>query len=522
MSLDNVEPRVQKAVLADSFEYGGLIGWRPEGNKHARGINIYNLSELQGVSGRSESGRIIPGTIQRPLFLLSVNDRIEIFKRSSMLQGVVTSRAKRVSALNWKITRKDREYDNLIHEVKEAKEIFDEFTDQDIKSYTVRYMAHQKITSNIPGVKDDLSNFDSALRRYRKQIMRSNENKATEIEAWIDQPSMGVSFADFRHAYVIDLMIHGGASMYKQYAEDRMDNFYLLPGGTIFPYRQMHIGGPEIYFQIIPTFEPKAYFANEVSYVRYIPVSWQTLGELPLEALVNKIAESILFDKRAADQADGTKPPEKAVAFGKSPSPMGGLTDDLFELPMDKAEQKRIETKLNEARREAIVTISGLGHPAVIDLSKSDTFGAQQTRQDKLLRDVALIYNMTNMEVNLAGGEFTSGKETSDVQKEIEQEKGIGPIVKAFEHFMNNDILPFRYGYEYKFEFDVGLSEQEQVELEQQKMGTGTYSANEIREDRGDDSWPEDEYNRPKENAAATPDGSTANPLNIAGMVDAR
>lgn len=503
-----VNERIEKAYLAESSELSHVSGYRPMADVNGRGIDIYNISELQGVSGRGESGSIINGTVQRPLFSLSIADRIEMFKRCTPLQGVVTSRAKRVSALNWKVVKVDKNYKRQIEEIKELKEIYDEQESTDIRSATARFQMGKKIKLILPEVKNDMSNFDSALRRYKKRTERKNEDKCTEIENWLKNPSMGVKFPDLLHALVIDLMIHGNFSLYKEKNEQLIDNFYLLTGGTIFPYRQMYVGGPEIYFQIIPSMEPKAYYAEEISYVKYVAVSWMNMGEVPLEALINKIAETILFDKRAAGQADGTRPPEKAVAFGKSPSPMGGLTDDMFELPMQKDEQKRIETKLNEAKKEAIITLTGVGHPAVIDLSKSDTFSAQQQRQDKILRDIALIFNMTNMEINLAGGEFTSGKETSDVQKEIEQEKGIGPIIGMIERTINDDILPYRFGYGYEFQFDIGLSEQEQVELEQSKMGTGTYTINELREARGDDVFPEDEYNRPKEGSAPMEEGT--------------
>jgi len=523
---DNINSRVKKAYLAESGELNQLPhGQRPTIDQDGRGLDIYNITELQGVSGRGKNGNILTGTVQRPVFSLSIQDRIEMFKRSSMLQGVVTSRAKRVSALNWKVVKKNIDDQRFVAEIKEYKEIFSEFSDsKDIKELTIAFQIKQRIMSMLPGLKDDMSNFDSALRRHRRRNDRANEDTSTEIEEWISQPSMGVNFSRFLHELTIDLMIHGSDGIYKEYNTDntKLENFYMLPGGTIFPYRQVHVGGPEIYFQIIPSLEAKAYFSNEISYLRYVPVSWQTMGEVPLEALINKVAESILFDKRSADQADGTKPPEKAIAFGKQPAPMGGLTDNMFELPMNDGEQKRIETKLNQARQEAIITLSGVGTPTVIDLSKADTFGAQQTRQDKLLRDVALIYNMTNMEVNLAGGEFTSGKETSDVQKEIEQEKGIGPIIGMIEEFINRDILPYRYGYDFEFKFDIGLSEQEQVELEDKKIKTGTYAVNEIREARGDDVYPEEQYNRPEQGASMeSPDGSQGSPFNIQGPAPA-
>lgn len=519
---DRTKNQVVKSMLADSGEQtlGGLVGYRPTAKLNDRGIDIYNLSELQGVSGRDQYGRMTMGTIQRPIFSLSIEDRQEMFRRSGVLQGVVTSRAKRVSALKWNVSYKDRDYKRDIAEMLEYKEMFDEYKESsDLRAYAVRYKIRQTLTSKLPELLPDMENFDGALRRYKKRIERKNEDKSTEIENWLKEPSQGVTFPDFLHKLVVDLMIHGNGSVYKQWQSNAIENFYLLPGGTIFPYRQLTIGGPEVYFQIIPSMEPKAYFNNEITYMRYVPVSWLNIGECPLEALINKIAETLLFDKRAADQADGTKPPEKAVAFGKTPSPMGGLTDNMFEMPLAKEEQKRIETKLNEARKEAIITLSGMGTPTVIDLSKADTFGAQQGRQDKILRDVALIYNMTNMEVNLAGGEFTSGKETSDVQKEIEQEKGIGPIIKMIERTINDDIIPYRYGYDYEFSFDVGLSESEQVELDQKKINTGTYSVNEVRESRGDDVFPEDEYNRPSQQGSTQPDGSSANPFNMSGEV---
>jgi len=437
-----------------------------------------------------------------------------------MLQGVVTSRAKRLSALNWNVRRVDRDLKEDLSKVMDMKELYDEYSGMDLTHLVVRGRAVKYIQKMIPGVLPDLSNFQAAVRRYKRQQERGNEAKATEIETWLKEPSLGVKFSDFRHSYVIDLMIHGSASIYKEWQGGRIENFYILPGGTVNPYRDVKVGGAEMYFQIIPTFEPRAYFSNEISYVRYLPVSWQTMGEVPLEALINKVAETILFDKRAADQADGTKPPEKAIAFGKDSNPLGGLTDQMFDIPMPDAEQKRVETKLNQARQEAIVTLTGVGHPAVIDLSKADTFPAQQARQDKLLRDLALIYNMTNMEVNLAGGEFTSGKETSDVQKEIEQEKGLGPVVKGFESLINDDLIPYRFGYGWEFSFDLGMSDDEQIDLEIKKMNSGTYAVNQIREERGDDVFPEDEYNRPPASTQGTaPDGSTTNPFNMTGDV---
>lgn len=508
--------KIEKAALSETINQPMIM----RSNPSERGINVYSATDLMGQNARTKSGEMVYGSVIRPVFTLSISERIELFKRSTILQGVATGRAKRIAGLNWKITSKSKNFDRFMSEMNELKEVYDEYAEaEDVRYAVAAAQLRKRIMSRVPGVLPDLSNFDRALYRLKKKFERSEADKTDDIAEWLNTPNAGESFYDLLHKWIIDMMIHGAVGLYKEWLGDDLENFYALPGGTVFPYRSMHVGGPTAYFQIIPGMEAKIYYEDEIAFSSYVPTSWETYGTVPVEALVNKLAESILFDRRAADQADGTKPPEKAVIFGKGPSPFGSLTSSgEFDMPMDSAEQKRIETKLNMARQEAIATLSGVGQPMVLDLSKSDTFTTQMQRQDKLIRDVALIYNMSNMEVNLAGGEFTSGKETSDAQKEIDQEKGVGPLIKTIQEIINRKILPFRFGWDYQFEFDTEPSEDEQVALEQKKMNTGTYSVNEIRENRGDDPYPEEEYNRPQE-AGGQPDGTEENPLNMRGLM---
>ena len=491
---------VKKAYLAESADFGGLSA--PPRDLNGRGINVYNISELQGYTGRDKKGEMISGYTERPMFTLSLQERMEMFNRTTTLQGIITGRAKRISGLNWKVSRKTMDNDRVLSTLNEYKEIYDEASSADLtdmKMLVIKYKMKQNIMAKLPDVFDDLSNFDSALRRFKKRQSRKDEDQSTVIEEWIRQPNINDTFAQLLHKWVVDLMVHGSTAIYKDFAGNTLKNFYILPGGTVFPFREMHVGGISAYFQIIPSMEAQVFFDDEISFSSYISTSWSSYGICPLEALINKVAETLLFDKRSANQADGTRPPEKLVVFGKSPSPFGNLTSSGdFELPMDPLEQKRIETRINTARKEAIATLTGVGTPTIMDISKSDTFSSQQARQDKLLRDMALIYNMSNMEVNLAGGEFTSGKETSESQKEIDQEKGVSPMLKSIESILNREIIPFRFGYDYEFKFDVEPSETEQVELEQKKMQTGTYTVNELREKRGDDVFSDPKYDEPQ------------------------
>ena len=509
------DTQVEKAMLAETIEGPQSV----QVKQSIRGLNVYTLSDLMGVSGRDKHGHQLQGQVEVPMFTLSVKDRIEIFAKTTTLQGVVTGRSKRISGLDWRVTHKGREEDRIVEELKEYKEIFDEFQGStELKHLVAMSKMRTLIQEELTDVLPDLSNFNNALRRYKHRNARNHEDQSTEIEEWLKTPNIHDSFEQFIEKSVTDLMIHGTLGVFKEWLNERIDNIYPLPGGTIFPFRSAQVGGPHAFFQMVPGIDAKIYFQDEVSFLSYVPASWSSYGIVPLEALINKVAESLLFDKRAADQADGTRPPEKIVVFGKNATPFGSVTSEGFDMPMDENEQKRIETKLAELRKEAIVTLSGVGTPLVLDISKSDTFSAQQTRQDKILRDMALIYNMSNMEVNLSGGEFTSGKETSETQRDIEQEKGIKPILLSLQNMFNREILPYRFGFDYEFKFEVESSEDEQIERDAKKFQSGSYDVNQIREDRGDDIYPEDEFNRPQGGQTQAPDGSELNPLNMRGL----
>ena len=311
-------------------------------------------------------------------------------------------------------------------------------------------------------------------------------------------------------------MIHGASSIYKEYMNvNTLENFYVLPGGTVYPLRGIHVGSFVGYAQVVVGYMPKIYFQDEMTFTNYLPSAARSYGYVPLDALINKISEQILFDQFAAERADGTKEPEKLIVFGDNRSLYGDLTGDI-SLPMNPDEQKRIEEKINTIRKGAIATLSGVGTPVVEDISKADTFQQQSDRQDKLLRDIALVFNMTNMEINLAGGEFTSGKETSETQAEIEEGKGTQPIIQKIQSILNKRILPFRFGTDYIFQYKKGLSDFEQVKLDTMKQQSGTYTRNEIRIDRGDEPILEegnDSLNQ-QQQQGGQPGESPFNPLN--------
>jgi hypothetical protein len=487
--------------------------------KNYRGLNVWTLSELRSIQGQTKSGRVTEGTIQYPLFALDPFERSAIMQSSTYIQAVVTSRMNRISSLEWTVNTEKEIEDETYDQLKDWKQIYFEYgSNNELNDIVLRYRLYLAIKEHLHDIKQDLSNFDAALLRWKKRIDRQNTRKNNEIIEWLSQPNMEDDFDDWVKKYVQSLMIHGAVGIYKEFSqENKLENFYVLPGGSVYPLRGVNVGSYVAYVQMMTGHFPKMYFQNEISFVNYVPSATRSYGYVPLDALINKISEQLLFDQFAAMRADGTKEPEKLVLFGDNKSLFGDLTGDI-SLPMDTAKQKRIEEKLNTIRQGAIVTLSGVGTPVIADISKADTFSAQSARQDQLLRDVALLFNMTNMEVNLAGGQFTNGRETSETQSEIEEGKGTRPIIKKIEKVITKDKIPYRFGYGHIFQFQKTKSDEEQVELDTRRNQSGTWTPNEIRLARGDDPIPGPENDKLPTGQAAQPDGTQANPFNMRGV----
>jgi len=488
-----------------------------EKDKNPRGLNIWTLTELRRITGQSKSGEFIQGSVQYPMFTLDPFEREMIMQSTCYVQAVVTSRMNRISSLDWTVIKDSDILDETIDQLRDLKAIFDEYDNlQDLTHIVLRNKIYLTAKQKLFALRRDMSNFNGCLLRYKKKMKRASGKSAQQIIDWLAEPNMEDDFEDFLKKYVESLMVHGATAIFKEVLGNQIDNFYVLPGGSVLPLRGEVVGSYVGYAQIIENHIPKIYFQNEIAFINYIPSATRSYGYVPLDALINKITEQLLFDQFAAERADGTKEPEKLIAFGDNKSLFGDLTGDI-NLPMDKAEQKRIEEKVNTLRKGAIVTLSGAGTPVVVDISKADTFSAQSERQDKLLRDIALLFNMTNMEVNLAGGQFTSGKETSESQSEIEEGKGTRPIIKKIESLINKQLLPFRFGTGFTFQFQKGRTEEQQAQLDTLRWNSGTWTKNQVIEDRGDDPIPGEENDKLPESGQpqTTPDGSQVNPFNM-------
>lgn len=515
--VDEMNNRVEKAEMAVSADsmITQNIPYQQE-NRNRRAANVWFFSELQGITGRDKYGKQITGTVERPLFGLTIEDRIDIFKRSSVIFGVITSRMNKISSMEWRIEKKTVLEDRIAENLKNAYQLWNEYNDPGNVMYrTFQMKMYQIIKNELIDVKNDLSNFTTAMLRWKRALKNRAADKSEEITEWLASPNIEDSFSNYLKKWTFDLLIHGCFVQYKEMIDGLVENIYGLPGGSVTPLKSKYVGGGRAYVQMIQGMDAKIYFDDELSFCNYLPSTGLSYGHVPLEALVNKVAETLLFDQVCAERADGTKPPEKAVIFGGQ-FPFGELTGDAseqYKMPVPAAEQKRVETLLNEPRRNAIRTLTGIGTPLVLDLSKADTFPFQQERQRAIREEVGLVFNMTNMEMNMSGSDSVSGRNTAEEQSKQDREKGIYPIIQIQENVLNNEILPLRFPSDYKFYFKSGLSDKERMEMERMKMDSGTYSPNEIRIERGDEPWPEKDYDRPQ--GTKTPDGSQGSPLNM-------
>jgi hypothetical protein len=203
-----------------------------------------------------------------------------------------------------------------------------------------------------------------------------------------------------------------------------------------------------------------------------------------------------MFDQRAAEMADGTRPPEKLVVMGDR-TPFGDIGKE-FDVPLSKPEQRRVEQILNEQKKEALRVLTGYGMPVVVDISRADTFQFQSERQRMVREEVGLVFGASNMEMNLTGAESTSGRNSSETQERYDLYKGIYPIIQGIERFYNREVLPFRYGVGYELSFKTGLSEREKLAALREKKDSGLYSVNEIRtRDLGEDPFSGEEFDKP-------------------------
>lgn len=473
-----------------------------------RGNRIYTLQELIGVTGRTKDGRLMTGEFEYPMFALTIHERLAIFQLCSPIFGVISGRMNTLAGIEWKVVPEKKMEEKIVSALRDIKMIFDEFANSNQIEYMVaRSRIASLIRHQLPECLPDLSNFDRALLRWKRGVQSVKQDRAAEIADWLEHPNNMDHFPEFIKQYAGDLYIHGCVSIFKEELDKKIENVYILPGGTVFPLRSRYAGGAAAYVQVVDGSEPQMFFKNEISYANYLPLSARAYGYVPLDSLVNKISESLFFDELMAMKADGSNPPEKVVVFGGN-NPFGDFREgeEDLETPMQVDEEKRVEDKLNEMRKYAIRVLSGYGRPLVLDLSRADTLSTQLERQKAIREEIALVFNVSNLEMNMTSSDSTSGRATSESQKRIDREKSVLPMIYSIEMQFNNDIIPFRFGRGYKLDFRTQKDEMKELQKYKAMIDSGIYSVNEVRQDElNKDAFADKQFDLPRNSQSQIP-----------------
>ncbi|MDR2193855.1 MAG: hypothetical protein LBP19_05230 [Treponema sp.] len=444
---------------------------------------------------------------------LDIYERLDIFRSCSPIFSIVTGRMNYISGMEWRITQKKKVEDEIVYKIKFAKQIFDEFKGgEDPRHIGISVKAKQFIARYLPDLLPDMANFDKSLFRWSTKLRKDIGNRAAEIEAWLHKPSRNTTIENFLKILVFNTHVHGIAGVYKKKSEfsNRINELYTLPGGSVYPRAKIFVDDPDGFIQVIDNYKAQLFDTGEAAAISFAQFDTNDFC-LPLDAIVNNISEILLFERRAADMSNGEKYPEKMVVFGQT-VPFGDLggNGESFQMPLPKDEQEKIQRTVNETRKDAILIVSGHGTPAVVDISRADTFNAQSDRIRMLREQIGNVFGASNAEMNLTGTDSTNGRESSQTQERKDREKGIYPHLKSIENMFNYDIIPNRYSEDWMFSFEMSLSEREQIEMWKNKLESGLFSVNEIRTmDIGIDAFNDKQFDIPKGATPPQPEGDS-------------
>ena len=179
-----------------------------------------------------------------------------------------------MSVLSRQILKKSRHEDRLAEQMKLWRENFNESA-----SIKARIRIWRRLRRELLDVRPDLSNFDAALRRWKKRIKMRRTESEEQIEDWFRKPAEGVTASHLIKQAVVDLMTHGRASA-ETCSIDGRKSLFTHPGGTVVPVRGTRVGPVAGYIQLwneqlrpvsltgeMPTF----FLPNELVYSYYMP-----------------------------------------------------------------------------------------------------------------------------------------------------------------------------------------------------------------------------------------------------------
>lgn len=488
-----------KSKIAKSL-FSGYVQENPIDNTYrtGRGYQVLTPNDIYKIIALDKNNKQIQTDIQLKYTSVDPMTALNVYQKCSPVFGIVNKRAFRVSSTNWDVLPLKKIEDEIAIKLKDSYSIYKEYeNDSSGEGIKIQIECLKFIYSNLPTIKDDLSNFDSALFRTMRQLRHSESDKCNEIEDFLSFPCPGLSMSDLLKIIVSDLQVHGRIALAKEILENgKIGSIKPLSGGTVYPIKTVYASdSTEGYVQIIESLEsPQVFYPDEIMFAHYMPNSAVSYGMTPIDAMINLMTEFLYFEEQGKNKADGNEPPQKLIVFGQPNEFSPDGENDIID-SVDPEEQRRIENKLNrKQKKKAIATLTGYGTPISIDLSNNDIYNSLMQRQEQILKFVAIAFSASNNEIN----DNNDNLATSKVNERYDFSSGIAPIYGTIEDMFNYEYLNYKYGGNYVFKFNPIIDEKEKFELAKLKKDSGLMDVNEIRvRDLGLEPYPGEEFSKP-------------------------
>jgi len=139
-------------------------------DRRKRGASVYHLSQTIGLNAVDKDGKLQQVSYNKPLFSLTLQERIDIAKYSAMIFGVVSNRMARIGSLDWTVKAADQILDEDIDLFEDLAAIYREWDGmQSPKAITMKQIILGRLLPAMPDLRPDLENFRPALSRYAKR-----------------------------------------------------------------------------------------------------------------------------------------------------------------------------------------------------------------------------------------------------------------------------------------------------------------------------------------------------------------
>ena len=435
--------------------------------------------------------------------------RIEQIARFSVpVFSVISTRIKQIISLEWQIVPIHQEEDALKTHIISKVNLYEEFKEDPIYEH-VAIEAVEQLKTDLPLLKDDLTNVWSCYERRKNEIRKKRRREIKKIKNFFLQPNREEDFSEFMHKVLWDLLVFGKSSIYKILSAGRLINndgmiteMVSLKGSSVIPRKGVKILSTTGYYQFVkePFSLDKAIFfeLDEISYLQYLPNNYSIHGLTPIEVIVQLVAENLFYDTKRVKEFEDGRPPEGLLLLNQvdEESEKSESSESVSE---EQKESVNDEINKRSQLEDTIKVLTGVDKVQFIDFSRKEHDFKGLERSEFIWRAVALAYNMNPQEIGLVED---VNRSTAEVQEQSERRKGIKPLLQEIENKFTAEFIHEMGFTNYKFQYTS--EENRRATAKIYKDEAFWKSPNEIRVEDGREPYPEKMYDRPIPQGAGT------------------